>query len=409
MKNGLYKSDIIKNLFFSDKLTSTDLSEKIDKSVPLVNKMLAALLEEGYIQETGFGDSTGGRRPINYSIKPGLLYIVAVAVDQLYTRIAIMDIAKMNVRDVIHVELPLKENPNAHIRLAEAIAEVIEKSGIIKKKIAGVGIGMPGFIEAQKGINHTFFRYPEKGIANYVSEQIHLPVFIDNDSSVIALAESKFGAAVGVSNAMVINSSWGVGLGMVLKGELFRGDKGFAGEFSHIPLFNNNKLCSCGKSGCLETEASMLVIVEKAIEGLKSGRPSILKNISMEQPYAACEAIFQAALKGDKFSVELLSEVGYHIGRGVAILIHLLNPSVIILSGRGSVAGKVWEAPIQQALNEHCIPRLSDSTRLEISTIGEQAEIIGAASLVMENFKKVVVSKKILLDPEESGYAVRGH
>lgn len=409
MKNGQYKGNIIKSLFFSNKLTSTDLSEKIAKSVPLVNKMLASLLEQGYIQETGLGDSTGGRRPINYSLKSDLLYIVAVAVDQLYTRIVIMDIGDIKVRDVVHVELPLKENINAHIHLADAINAVIEKSGINKKKIAGIGIGMPGFVEAEKGINHTFFKHPEKGIASYISEQIHVPVFIDNDSSVIALAESKFGAAVGVNNAMVINSSWGVGLGMVLKGKLFRGDKGFAGEFSHIPLFNNNKLCSCGKSGCLETEASMLVIVEKAIEGIRSGRPSILKNISMEHPQAACESIFLAAQKGDKFSVELLSEVGYHIGRGVAILIHLLNPSVIILSGRGSVAGKVWEAPIQQALNEHCIPRLADNTRLEISTIGEQAEIIGAASLVMENFEKVAVSKKILLDPEESGYSVRGH
>lgn len=406
MKNALYKSEIIKHLFFSDKLTSTDLSDKIDKSVPLVNKMLAALLEQGFIQETGLGDSTGGRRPVNYSLKQDLLYVVAVAVDQYYTRISIIDIAKMQVQDVVEVELSLKENNTSHLRLTESIASVIEKSGIEKRKIAGVGIGMPGFVDAEKGINYTFFRNAEKGIASYISEQINVPVFIDNDSGVIALAELKFGSAVGVQNAMVINSSWGVGLGMVLKGDLFRGDNGFAGEFSHIPLFNNNKLCSCGKSGCLETEASMLVMVEKAIEGLKSGHPSILHNISIEHPQVGCESIFQAALKGDKFSVELLSEVGYHIGRGVAILIHLLNPSVIILSGRGSVAGKVWKAPIQQALNEHCIPRLSESTRLEISTIGEQAEIIGAASLVMEHFNKVVISKKILMDPEEKKYSI---
>ena len=119
MKTGLYKSEIIKNLFFSNKLTSTELSEKMDKSVSLVNKMIMALLEEGYIQETGLGDSTGGRRPLTYSLKPELLYVVSVAVDQLYTRIAIIDIGNMLTGPVEKIDLVLKDNPTAHIGLLE--------------------------------------------------------------------------------------------------------------------------------------------------------------------------------------------------------------------------------------------------------------------------------------------------
>jgi predicted NBD/HSP70 family sugar kinase len=406
LKTGLYKSEIIKNLFFSNKLTSTELSEKMDKSVPLVNKMIMALLEEGYIQETGLGDSTGGRRPLTYSLKPELLYVVSVAVDQLYTRIAIIDIGNMLTGSVKKIDLVLKDNPTAHVGLLDLIKDTIEKSGIEKTRIAGIGIGMPGFVDAENGINYTFFNQPDKGIAEFISERIELPVFIENDSSLIALAEHKFGAAVDAPNAMVINMSWGVGLGLVLKGELFRGDSGFAGEFSHIPLFNNNKLCRCGKNGCLETEASMLVIVERAIEGLKTGRSSVLKNIRLDNPESACEAIMDAARMGDQFSVELLSEVGYHIGRGLAILIHLLNPAMIIISGRGSGAGNVWKAPVQQALNEHCIPRLAEKTIIVISNIGQDAEIWGAASLVMEHFQKVVTSKKILVDPDDSGMVI---
>jgi predicted NBD/HSP70 family sugar kinase len=217
---------------------------------------------------------------------------------------------------------------------------------------------------------------------------VKLPVFIDNDSRLIALAELKFGAARDTKNAMVINIGWGVGLGMILEGELFRGHDGFAGEFSHIPLFLNNKLCSCGKSGCLETETSLLVVIEKANRGLKEGKLSMLKELSIEDPEQAFQLIVSAAGKGDKFAVEILSEAGYNIGRGVAILIHLLNPQAVILSGRGSSAGKVWQAPIQQALNEHCIPRLSVNTQIDISALGNKAELIGAAALVMENYEK---------------------
>ena len=279
MKTGHYKSEVIKNLFFSRSLTSAELSEKMDKSAPLVNKMIQELQEEGYVQETGLGDSTGGRRPQKYSLKTELIYIVAVAVDQLYTRISIMDIGNMHAGLVKKIDLPLLDNPLAHIRLAEIINDTIGQSGLEKRKIAGVGIGMPGFVDATSGINYTFFNSPTKGVAAYVSDQIDLPVFIDNDSTLIALAEQKFGAALNAPNAMVVNIGWGVGLGLVLKGEMFRGDGGFAGEFSHIPLFNNNKLCGCGKTGCLETETSMLVIVKKAIEGLNSGRSSVLKNL----------------------------------------------------------------------------------------------------------------------------------
>jgi predicted NBD/HSP70 family sugar kinase len=107
------------------------------------------------------------------------------------------------------------------------------------------------------------------------------------------------------------------------------------------------------------------------------------------------EAVINAARNGDQFAVEALAEIGYNIGRGVAILIHLLNPETIILSGRGSLAGKLWLAPIQQAINEHCIPRLAYSTNVEVSVLGYEAELIGAASLVMENFKKEETRKVI--------------
>ena len=103
----------------------------------------------------------------------------------------------------------------------------------------------------------------------------------------------------------------------------------------------------------------------------------------------AFDIIIKAAKEGDQFAIELFSKAGYDIGRGVAVLIHLLNPKIIILSGRGSSAGQIWKAPIQQALNEHCIHRLFQSTSIEISTLGTDAELIGAAALVMENYELI--------------------
>jgi predicted NBD/HSP70 family sugar kinase len=385
-KSNYYKGLILREFYFSGHLSCADLSDRIGKSLPFTTKILNELIDEDCVIESGYAPSSGGRRPAMFTIRPDTIYILSVAMDQLVTRISLMDIHNKHVGEIEKFELPLRSNPDALSLLAEKMEEVIRSSAVDKKKIIGVGIGMPGFIDSKKGINYSFLESKDKTVTQYLSEKINLPVYIDNDSSLIALAELRFGIARHQKNAMVINISWGVGLGMILNGELFRGHNGFAGEFSHIPLFNNNKLCGCGKTGCLETETSLLVIIEKATQGLKEGRQSGLsKNFPtghFEQDY---EAIITAALRGDQFAIELLAEVGYNIGRGIAILIHLMNPESVILSGRGALAGKVLQAPIQQALNKDCIPRLAANTVVEVSTLGHEAELIGSAALVMEN------------------------
>jgi len=386
-KQTAYKRRIKKALYFEKNLSSTDLSLLTQKSLPLTIKLLNELIEKKIVVETGYAVSTGGRRPQTYALNPDFRYVVTVAMDQLITRIGILNMHNEFVGDVLKINLPLANNPDSLEELTRQIDQFIKKSGISKSKILGIGIGMPGFVDVNKGINHSFLKpKPGYSIITYIESIVGLPTLIDNDSSLIALAECRLGQGRHKKNVMVINIGWGVGLGMIVNGKLFRGANGFAGEFSHIPLFTNNKLCSCGKTGCLETETSLLVIVEKAIRGLNEGRVSILKNLSTEKAEESFKSIIDAAIKGDKFAVELFSEAGYNIGKGVAILIHLLNPELIILSGRGSVAGKIWIAPIQQAINEHSIPKISENTELQISSLGYEAEMIGAAALVMEHY-----------------------
>ena len=390
-KSERQQREILKQLYFGGALSCSDLSERIKKSIPLTSKLIEDLLHSGFVLETGFAPSTGGRRPVMYAIKPDVLYVVSVAMDQIVTRLAVMDMQNRIIGDIKKIQLPLTNNPQALAQLLLEVEKFIEDSALSKEKIIGIGIGMPGFVDVTKGVNYSFLLAGGKNIKTLIGEQIGIPVFIDNDSSLIALAELRFGAARGRSNAMVINFGWGVGLGLILHKQLFRGHNGFAGEFSHISLFQNGKICSCGKTGCLETESSLLVIIEKAKEGLLKGRSSMLRPEDLNDVEQAIEQLSGAAQNGDQYAGELFSETAYHIGRGVAILIHLLNPEVIILSGRGATAGFVLQAPIQQAVNDHCIHRLAAGTTIEISNLGHEAELTGAACLVMENIDKVSI------------------
>ena len=176
---------------------------------------------------------------------------------------------------------------------------------------------------------------------------------------------------------MVINLGWGIGLGMIVNGELFRGRNGFAGEFSHIPLSEDGDMCNCGKRGCLEAEASMLVVSKRAITGINEGRITSLKQIDEAHSKPMADAIMEAALKGDQFVIGLFADAGYKIGKALATLIHIMNPQAIVLSGRGAKIGKILMAPIQQALHKYCIPRLSRGTELLISELGVRCRTHG--------------------------------
>ena len=386
-KQDIYKNNIIKQLYFNNEVSCTEISYKIGKSLPLTTNVVDELVEEGIVVENGFANSTGGRRAHTYSIRRDWKYILAVAMDQFFTSIAILDMRNNPVYEIEKYDFVLDNTPSSIVLLSEKIDNYINKTGVDKTKIVGVGIGMPGFVDIIKGINYTFLPVVNQSINQFISTKVGLPVFIDNDSRLIALAELEFGIGKKRETALVINIAWGIGLGLILNGELFRGQNGMAGEFSHIPLFSNNKLCSCGKMGCLETEASLLAIINKVAEGIQSGALTSIRLSPENNHEQSWEMILSAAAKGDKFAIEMLFQAGYNIGRGLAVLIHLLNPEIIILSGLGSIAGNLWLPPVHQALNEHCIPRLASGSGVQVSSLGEKAGLIGAATLVMENFE----------------------
>lgn len=386
-KTLLYKRKILKELCFGNVLSALELSIRIEKSLPLTTRILNELVDEQILKESGYASSTGGRRPQRYSLVAGKMYVVSVAMDQLVTRIGIIDLQNCDISFSQKFDLVLSQNDATLSILTKYINAFIKKSGIKKDKILGIGIGMPGFVDVDKGVNYSFLDHQGESIPAFIEQIIELPVFIDNDSSIIALTELKLGSAINTKNTMVINLGWGVGLGMIINGKLFRGNNGFAGEFSHIPLFENNKLCTCGKSGCLETETSLLVVIDKAKEELDKGRVSIIKTIPADFE-EACNTIISAAINGDQMAVELLLNMAYDLGKGIATLIHIFNPELIVLSGRGASAGNMLLAPIQHAINKYCIPRLSAYTKVIISTFSKSAELIGGAALVIENYDK---------------------
>ncbi|TWR27852.1 ROK family transcriptional regulator [Mucilaginibacter achroorhodeus] len=387
-KHDLLRKELIKQFYYNKRLTLTQLSKLTHKSLPLVTTTVNNLVEEGYILEHGLAPSTGGRRALSFLLNRHLKrYIVAVAIDQFVTQIVMYDMhnnAKI-APEIIEI-LITKDDPSTLGKLTGFIRSYIRRSGIPAEQILGVGIGMPGFVNADEGVNHSYFK-PVGGtsLKEYLANEIELSVYIDNDSSLIALAELKFGAGKKHKDVLVVNVGWGIGLGMIVNGQLFRGHTGYAGEFSHIPLSQTNKMCSCGKRGCLEVDASLLVMIERAKHEIDSGASSSMEKIYKSSKELPVEDFLKAARAGDPLAVSILSDAAFLIGKGISTLIHIMNPGLIVLSGKGATAGKILMAPIQQAINEFCIPWLAEQTEIDVSQLAANAKLLGAATLVIES------------------------
>lgn len=382
------RKTVFKLLYYKGALSLTELSKHTKKSVPNITSIINGLVKDGYVVGHGLAPSTGGRRAVKYRLnRKTKKYIVGVAMDQFVTRIVLYNLLNEAIHPEASITLPLQDNTKAFDHLCHFIDTYIDESTINRHHLLGIGIGMPGFVDVEKGVNasHLNDEGDDMGLQDKLTQRLGLPVYIENDSSAIAISELHFGAARGMKDVMVVNIGWGIGLGMIVNGNLFRGHNGYAGEFSHIPLSDSNKLCSCGKRGCLEVVASLLVAVENAKQAMADGTKSNLSRLFLDQSKAEGDHLIDAACKGDQLAVRVLADAAFMMGKGIATLIHIMNPERVVLSGRGGAAGKLLLPPIYRAIHEFCIPKLVENTDVVVSNLTYQAELLGAASLVIEH------------------------
>ncbi|MEI2275127.1 ROK family protein [Sphingobacterium sp. ML3W] len=380
------KEKILVYLYYLKELSIAGLSKSLSKSTPIVTKAINELLEQDIIVDKGLAASTGGRRAALYALNDHVDHlIISVSVDQFYTSIHLSNLKQEILAETSDIRLDLRDE-SAGNDILEHIKTFINKHKLKSNKIIGIGISMPGFVNAHLGVNDSFADHnPLHHLKNSIESKLNIPTIIDNDSRCVAWAEKEFGAGVDSTHTLVINLNWGVGLGIIINGEIFTGATGFAGEFSHIPLSNTNSLCSCGKRGCLEVEASLKSAIEQTEIAIQQGEYSIystlIKTMSNKN-----NALIEAAKIGDQLVIYHIGKIGFMIGKGISTLLHILNPNKVIISGRGAEIGNILGPQIQNAINEFSIPRIAKMTEIEISGLHKTAQQKGTTALVVEHY-----------------------
>nr|WP_309100335.1 ROK family glucokinase [Fredinandcohnia onubensis] len=258
---------------------------------------------------------------------------------------------------------------------------------ITQKEILGIGVGAPGFVDNKKGVVHEAVNIGWKDIdlSTKLSNLSSLPVYVENDANLAALGENWKGAGENNQDIIVITLGTGVGGGIIVNGELLNGSNGTAGEIGHIIIDPNGYPCNCGRKGCLDTIASGNGIVRQALEKIPDYPNSLLVDHYQEHHSITAKDIFDFAAQGDPLSEQIIDYTADVLGSVIANTALITNPSKILIGGGVSKAGEQFINKIKNYFSKYTLPRTNEGSEIKIAELGNDAGIIGAAYLVLQN------------------------
>lgn len=382
----LMKKKILGVLYKNGPGSITDISKLFRLSIPTAASIINELTNDGWVGQTGMGNSAGGRPPVLYGLQPHAKYIVGIDVSRRHSRLAVFTLANSPVGNIVEIPVGLENSDNTTQILTDHVSKLLKSNDIPQSKLLGYGIAMPGLHDVRKGINYSYQLPGNTSVATLFSETLEGHVCIENDTKSMALGEAWFGRAKGIKDALCLNIGTGIGMGIIIDGKIFRGQSGFSGEFGHIQLVTDGKLCYCGKTGCLETVASGAEIVRKAKKSIAGGMTSLISDFVSDTSAIDLKTIIQAASEGDIFSIQLLEDTSEHLARGLAMVIHLLNPQMIIIGGSLSAAGPLISEPIRHKLTKYTIGQILQDVSIQISDLGRDAILLGTIPYVLSNY-----------------------
>lgn len=383
-KKIVFKKQILKTFYFHGSMSNSKLSGIIKLSTPKINSLLVELIDEGLVKELGRGDSSGGRRPNMYDLIEDSFYIVGITVNVNRTIISIFNSNNRMLDEHRVFQIKMQSDFEIFVQVNDELETMLLEHQIDKEKVLAVGIELPGLMNQKQDVNKTYF--PEiENLSGKLKEVFNLPVFISHDAKLRAFAEQHFGLAKNKKNVLLLQVDWGLGLGIIINGKLYTGKSGYSGEFGHLPIVDNGVLCTCGKQGCLETIVSANAIARMAIQGIKSGNSSMIKELVQgDLGKIDISVIIEAAKRGDQFAISVFNEAAHWLGKGIVYLIQIFNPELIVIGGRVSEASDLISAPIQQAINTFSNRDISNDTVIKFSELGLKAGPMGAAAYAID-------------------------
>ena len=358
-----------------------ELARSTGLSRSTVSAIVSELLDTGLVHETRAGASTGGRRPIILAFRDDAAQLIGVDLGASHVSVARSDL-RLRIAGQRFARHDVRDAPWGALALVERLVrELLEEVGGVNSLI-GIGVAAPSPIDPRRPGRRSHSVVPRwRGIdlVEVLGAAFGRPVFVDNDANAGALAELWWGAGRSGGDLAFVKVATGVGAGLVLGGELFRGTAGIEGEIGHLTVDPQGPECLCGLRGCLVTfvgRAALIETVRKRRDAFRSS-PLHVDPITLE-------GIVRAALDGDPLGQEIIEEAGRILGVGVASLLNVLNPGRVVLSGELVEAGELLLSPLRQTVRSRALAESIAHVDIDRSTLGPKGVVMGAATLVLQ-------------------------
>lgn len=273
-------------------------------------------------------------------------------------------------------------------RMVESLKASVAGAGARLEQIATVGVAAPGPIDYAGGVVTSPPNLPgwrDVPLAEILQRELDARFLLENDANAAAVAEHRWGAGRDSKHMLFLTLSSGVGGGIIIDGALYRGASGSAGEMGHMTIDKRGPTCSCGRRGCLEAYASGLAIARRAEEAAAKAPRSRLAKIAVEDPPLTALKVHRAADEGDQESRRIIARAGHYLGVGIASLVNIFNPQVVVLGGGLTKIGDLYLGPMLKTVREECFPQPFEDVRIVVGELGDEAPAIGAAALAAES------------------------
>lgn len=390
--NLLLKDTILRLIWREHKISRAEISRQLDLARSTVTEIVRELLSTGLIAEVGSGKSSGGRKPVLLQFQDDAKVILGIDIGATH-----ISIAMTNLRGKLlkwkEIEFPVRDDSEGTFKLIDELCNEclldLNKNG--NDKLLSIGVSVPSPVDPRRPeyLSETIIpAWHGKSGLERLREKYKVPVYLDNDANLGALAEHWWGQGKNSNDLVYIKISNGIGAGYIFNGRLYRGAEGIAGEMSHMPIDPNGRLCGCGLRGCLATVISAWALIErvKTLSVLYPDSELLKTTITIKN-------IENAALNRDPLALQVIAEAVNYLTSAITSLVNLLNPNLIVLGGSLSRLGGLIINPIQEKINSCTLISSVNTTKLVTSSLGPEGIAIGAATLAIE---QAFIDPKIL-------------
>lgn len=390
MSQQINKSIILDAIKKSQPISRAAISKTTRLARPTVSRLVDSLITDRLVAEVGRGKAGpgGGRKPTLITFNADSYYVVGVELGVTNTYAVVTNL-EATVSAAVRFSTARDDRDSTIRCLLEAIRTVISESKVTHERLIGIGLGIHGHSDVETGIVHSaphLVGWQDVPIGQILERETGLPCLVDNDVRAETIAELSLGAARARQNAVGFHIGTGIGLGIIIDGQLYRGCGKSAGPIGHITVVDDGAPCRCGNRGCLETVLAVPAIEAEGLRAVRARPDSLLAELANGDPRRMTfELVFEAARRGDQAALSVVKGLGRHIGAAAALIINFYNPEMIVLMGPVARRCDMVMEQIRTVAIERTRGVATPNVQIVQGTLDEKRGAIGAAILILEH------------------------